>query len=276
MKSPIIPALSAMAIALSACVGTPAAYEAAAVKPAEAPKGYLARQTLETLAAAIPAPPLPGSAEEAADRALSQSFRQFENSDRWLLATSHAEVRLPFALQHFDCALNVRFDPDRNLAPVTTRLLHKLFEDGEAASTIVKLRAHRARPVGDDADRLACQNVSPAGRASPSYPSGSATVAAAYGHAMAAIAPEHADAAIETGHQIAFSRAICGMHYPRDVEVGEQLGKAVFEAASQSPEFQADLALARAEIEGLRRTGATNPGCAAERQALARTVAAAR
>ncbi len=256
---------------LTACVGTPAAYTPKAVETDPAHKGYPSRSDLQALADLVPPPPASGSEAEATDRALSATYRVLENTDRWLMATSHAEVRSPFALQHFDCTLGVRFDPAENTAPTTARMMQRLFEDAEAASTIAKLRAHRARPVGDDPNREACQRVSEAGRASPSYPSGSATVAAAYGEAMAVIAPEHAGAARETGHQIAHSRVICGMHYPLDVKTGETLGKAVFEQASASPEFQTDLALARQEYAALKATGKTNPGCAAERTSLLQT-----
>jgi len=263
--------MASFSVVLGACVGTPAAFEPAAVSTDPAHHGYLTRSELQHLADAVPPPPPTGSQVEAADRALSASYRVLENTDRWLMATSHAEVRSPFALQHFDCALGVLFNPAENTTPASARLMQRLFEDAEAASTIVKMRAHRPRPVGDDPNREACQRVSDTGRASASYPSGSATVAAAYGEGMAAIAPDHAEAARDPAHQIALSRVICGMHYPLDAQTGEQLGKAVFERAAITPGFQADLALARQEYVSLKASGKTNPGCAAERAALLQT-----
>jgi len=59
------------------------------------------------------------------------------------------------------------------------------------------------------------------------------------------------------------------MHYPADVAAGEAVGKAVFAEAATTPMFQADLAAARLELAQVRATGLTNPGCAAERAALA-------
>lgn len=264
--------VASLSALLSGCVGTPAAFEPKAVAADPAHHGYLSRSDLQLLADVVPPPPAAGSEAEAADRALSATYRVLENTDRWLMATSHAEVRSPFALQHFDCTLGVRFDPAQNTTHATARLMQRLFEDAEATSTLVKLRAHRARPVGDDPAREACQRVSRAGRASASYPSGSATVAAAYGEAMAAIAPEHAQAARETGHQIALSRVVCAMHYPLDAQTGEGLGKAVFDRAADTAEFQADLALARQEYAALKASGKTNPGCAAERSALSQNL----
>ena len=257
---------------LGACAGTPAALEPKAIAQPAASHGYLDRAALQALADAVPAPPVAGSEQALADHAASQALRRFENTDRWLLATSHAEVRPPMALQHFDCALGVRFTPDENLAPATARIFQKLFEDAEGASTIVKLRAYRARPVGDDATREACQTVSPAGRASASYPSGSATVGAAYGAAMAVISPDDAQASRRIGNEISISRAICAMHYPHDVKSGLALGEAVFEQARLSPDFQRDLSEARAEIIRLKASGKTSPACAAERLALSQSV----
>jgi acid phosphatase (class A) len=118
-------------------------------------------------------------------------------------------------------------------------------------------------------DRPACVRITEAGRRTPSYPSGSASVGAAYGEAMAAIDPAHAAAAREIGHQIGVSRVVCAMHYPQDVAAGETLGRAVFAEAAATPAFRAELDALRAELADVRRTGLTNPGCVAERAALA-------
>lgn len=257
---------------LAACSGGPAALEPQTIETVATTHGYLDHASLQALADVVPAPPLAGSAIDLSDKAASLALRRFENTDRWLLATSHAEVRSPYALQHFDCALGVRFTPDENLAPASARILHKLFEDAEAASAIVKLRAHRSRPVGDDASRQPCQTVSAAGRASASYPSGSATVGAAYGAAMAVISPDDATASHRIGNEISISRAICGMHYPQDVRTGMKLGQAIFDQARLSPDFQSDLVEARAEIIRLKASGKTSPACAAEQLALSQSI----
>ncbi len=62
------------------------------------------------------------------------------------------------------------------------------------------------------------------------------------------------------------------MHYPLDAQTGEGLGKAVFDRAADTAEFQADLALARQEYAALKASGKTNPGCAAERSALSQNL----
>ncbi|WP_368925315.1 PA-phosphatase [Brevundimonas vancanneytii] len=259
------PALASAAL-LAACAGTPAALRPEAARPADL-AGYLDEATLVRLADAVPPPPAPGSAEDQDDKARSARFAALEDTDRWLLATAHAELRPPLALQHFDCALNTRLDPAA--VPQLTRLMQRLFNDADSAAERVKARAHRSRPVGDDLQRNACQRLTEAGRRSPSYPSGSSTVGAVYGEAFAAIDPPHAEAARRMSDELGRSRLVCGMHYPRDVAAGDALGRAVFRAAVAQPAFQADLIAARAELAAVQATGARNPGCLAETRALA-------
>lgn len=259
---------AATAALLTACAGTPAALRPQAVQAAvPETKGYLSGSLIQALADAVPPPPAPGSPTDLADKARSAQFKTLEDSDRWLLATAHAELRPPLALQHFDCALGVRLGAA--VTPNLNRLMQRLFDDSDAAAERVKARGFRARPVGDDPERRPCQRVSEAGRKSASYPSGSSTVAAVYGEAFAALEPQHAAEARRTAQEMGLSRLVCGMHYPSDVGAGEVLGKAVFEAAAARPGFDADLAAARAELAAVRATGLASPACAAERLALA-------
>lgn len=261
--------LIAVAALLSACAaGTPAALrpEAAQAAVPEA-KGYLSGSLIQTLANAVPPPPVVGSPTDLADKARSARFKALEDSDRWLLATAHAELRPPLALQHFDCALGVRLGSA--VTPNLNRLMQRLFDDSDAAAERAKARGFRPRPVGDDAERRPCQRVSEASQKSASYPSGSSTVASVYGEAFAALEPQRAAEVRRIAHEMGLSRLVCGMHYPSDVAAGETLGKAVFDAAATMPGFDADLAAARTELAAARATGLTSPGCASERVALA-------
>lgn len=232
-----------------------------------ASEGYLAPDALDRLAQDVPPPPVPGTAAYQADIEQSQQYRAFEDTDCWLLATAHAEVRPPLALQHFDCALGVRLGDAET--PALNRMMVRVFHDADAVAEQVKARAHRARPVGDDPDRRACQTLPATSRAGPSYPSGSAALGVAYGEAFAAVAPDRAEAVRRIGHAVGVSRLVCAMHYPSDVAAGEAIGRAVVAEIVATPAFQDDLPAARAEVEAARLTGRTNPGCAAERLALA-------
>jgi acid phosphatase (class A) len=268
----VVVSVLAVAALLSACGTTPygepaGAPTTAAPTPQPVLAGYLTEARLTRLAEAVPAPSADGSATQIADRALSDRYRALESSDRWLLATAHAELSPELARQHFDCALGVRFSGTQT--PRLNAVLGKILHDANEAAETAKARQFRPRPVGVDMTRPACVRISEAGRRSPSYPSGSASVGAAYGEVMAAIDPAHAAEARAIAHQIGVSRIVCAMHYPDDVAAGEALGKAVFAEAAATPAFKAELDAVRAELADVRRTGLTNPGCVAERAALA-------
>lgn len=229
--------------------------------------GFLGDEAIAQLTDTVPSAPTVGSVSDLADKVASAGFVALENGDRWLLATAHAELRPPLGLQHFDCALGVRLGSAET--PALDRVMARIFHDANSAAERVKARQARLRPVGDDPNRRACQTLTPAARRSASYPSGSAAVATAYGEAFAALEPDRAEAVRRIGHEIGVSRLICAMHYPTDVAVGERIGRNVAARAVATPAFQADMAAARAELAAARRSGLTNPGCAAERAALA-------
>lgn len=248
------------------CAGTPAALTDAGGRPAG--EGYLSDAELQALVATIPAPPAPGSMRALEDIERSDRFRTLEDSDRWLLATAHAEIRPPLALQHFDCALGVRLGSAET--PVLNRMMGRLFHDVDAVAEAIKALHKRPRPVAVDPARRACQTVSDASRASSSYPSGTSALATAYGETLVVMAPDRGAAVRSIARSIGESRLVCAMHWPSDVAEGETVGFAVFaRIASSVPAFDADLAAARVELDRARAAGLTNPGCAAERAALA-------
>ena len=252
------------------CLAAPACADGSAPAPQMVPpvaEGYLSPPELEALAASVPPPPAEGSDEARADVAASERLRALEDSDRWLLATRHAELRPALALSHFDCALGFRLTAAESprLVALLTRVLH----DADEAAELAKARMPRSRPVAVDSGRRACQVLSEAGRTSNAYPSGSASVGAAYGAVMAVLAPDRAEAVDRIGHEIAVSRMVCGVHYPSDVVAGEALGRQLFDALTGSSAFIIEAAAARVEVEAARAAGQTSPSCAAERAALA-------
>lgn len=264
--------LSLLACALVGLAGCASTDEAKAPFPMASATvgqgpGYLLEDTHRRLGEAVPPAPVTGSVEDRADRAQSDRYRALEGGDRWILATAHAEVRAPYAFAHFDCALGTRLNERQR--PALQALFDKLLHDADEAAEIAKARLARPRPVADDPERRACQRLTDAQKQTPSHPSGSATVGAAYGEVLAELVPDRAAEVRASGEQIALSRVVCGMHYPRDVEDGADLGRAVAAAVIATPAFQADAVAARAELAAARAEGLIHPGCAAERAALA-------
>jgi acid phosphatase (class A) len=67
---------------------------------------------------------------------------------------------------------------------------------------------------------------------------------------LAELRPEHASAILVRGREFGDSRAICGVHYMSDVEAGRLYAAAVVARLHADPQFQADLAASRVELDG--------------------------
>lgn len=190
-------------------------------------------------------------------------------SDRWWLATAHAELRPPWAAQHFDCALGTRLA--ERPRPALTRMMGRLTAD------VVALARQRLARVGAAAGSRPfeaveglepCERTTAASRAAPSSPATGAVLAGAYGEMFAALAPDAAGPVRRTAREVGWSRAVCRMNWPADVEAGLELGERLFETAASQPGFATDLEAARAELAAARAEGLASPACAAERRAL--------
>lgn len=254
------------ACAPAAVAPPPPVAVASAVQAATGP--YLDAATLERLGRETPLPPAAGSPEEAADRAALAAFRVGDNSPRWTLAQTHNEISPRLALGHFDCPLNARLSQEP--PPALTRLFARALEDVSASARVAKGRVFRARPFVDDPEVQTCIRVDETYRTNSSAPSSHATAGIVYGLILADAAPDQAEALGRLGEAFGESRLVCGLHYPADVEAGQALGYALFEAIRATPAYQADLAEARRELAEARALGRTNPACAAERLALGR------
>ena len=223
--------------------------------------GYLETGALDSVVAGVRAPPpapsfWPGDLQPAV-----------EGKDRWWLATAQAELRPPEAGQHFDCILGTRLAGRPR--PALTRLMTRLLADSEVVTRRLGELHPRPRPMAVHPGLETCQRADAATRESPSWPAAGAVAGAVFGEMFAALAPDQAEALKERGRDIGRSRSICRMNWSTDVEDGHRVGRRVYVSATEAPDFLVDLDAARAEIVAARAEGLTNPGCAAERRALA-------
>lgn len=247
------------AAALAACALLGACATGDGPAPMAAPQGYLDADAIRSLADGAPAPtpwtiadPLPGE----------------PGTDRWWLATAHAQLAAPEAAQHFDCALGARFA--QKPRPALTRLMNRLLLDADSLTRLLAERSPRPRPIKAIEGLEPCQRVNDAIREGSSWPAGGAVVGSAWGEMFATLAPDRAAEARRIGREIGLSRAVCRMNWPGDVADGAALGQRLY-AEEGSPAFAVDLEAARAEVAAARAEGLTNPGCAAERLALGQT-----
>ncbi|MBX9803887.1 MAG: PA-phosphatase [Caulobacteraceae bacterium] len=228
------------------------------------PPGYLTAREISSMAVlSIPAISSPAASDLALVHAVPPG------TDRWWLATAHAELRPPEAAQHFDCLLDSRLTAHPR--PALTRVMSRLLADAETlVQAMVPLTPvpPPKRPVALIAGLEPCQRLTPEARAASAWPAGGAIVAGAYGELFAALAPDRAEAARRMGREIAWSRAVCRVNRASDIEAGIDDGIRLFTRVSAQPEFKVELEAARAEVAAARAEGLTHPSCAAERRAL--------
>jgi acid phosphatase (class A) len=223
------------------------------------PAGYLPAGALDSLAL-VPAPPATGSAAEAADAAAFRDSRKLEGSARWKQAIAEDRIFPPAGMGHFHCALGAKVD-EKN-APVLTTLMTRVVMDAVAVADPVKKKYARIRPSVSDTASTICLPRGQNDAASGSYPSSHAVAGWSWGLILAELAPDRATELLRKGREFGENRAICGVHYPSDIDAGRILGSSMVARLHAEPAFRADLDKARAEVAAAR-TAAPASGCAA-------------
>lgn len=232
-------------------------------------KGYLERQQLPDSLALLAPPPAADSAAQAADLAVYRATRALRNTPRWAQAAADDNLKFPRAADVFSCALDLPIS--QQATPHLNMLLRRSLVDTGLSTYAAKDHYKRQRPFA----ALKEGTCAPASEAAlvkdGSYPSGHAALSWGWALLLAELAPERANALLQRGQAFGQSRVICGVHWQSDVDAGRLVGAAAIARLHADETFQAQAALARAEIRQARAQGHKSPlNCAAEAQALGR------
>ena len=231
----------AAALALAACAtAEPAPQPAPAAQPvqATAPERNPAVQVDATIF--VPPPPAANGALELAERAV---VRGPWSAERRAQALEDNAID-PFAA--FDSVLGPDFT--RANFPATFTVLDRAGRAAGFAGDPVKVVYRRPRPFLSDSAIVPCIPNDERLRASFSYPSGHAALGWGWALVLAELVPSRADAIIDRGRDFTWSRVVCGVHYPSDVEAGRTVGAAAIARLHADPDFQREFAAARAEL----------------------------
>lgn len=191
----------------------------------------------------IPPPPAANSDLEIAERAI---VRGPWSAERRAQALEDNAID-PFAA--FDSVLGPQFNGAS--LPATLAVLDRAGRAAGFAGDPVKFIHRRPRPFVADSSITPCIPDDERLRASFSYPSGHAALGFAWGLVLAELVPSRADALIERGRDFTWSRVVCGVHYPSDVEAGRTVAAAAVARLHADPDFQRQLAAARTELAAL-------------------------
>jgi acid phosphatase (class A) len=215
----------------------------------------------------LPPPPVAGSPLAAADAAIFRETRKLVNGPRWQLAANDDKIGHKALLGDFGCATGL--DLAAVDAPALSRVLTRSRADIFALVRVAKDAYKRPRPYVELEGPL-CVVPTDALTASGSYPSGHAATAWVYALLLAEIDSEHADAILLRGRAFGESRVVCGVHYASDIEAGRLTATALVAELHGAPQFETDIASARAELFSLRGRGQTAPAaCEKEDTSLA-------
>ena len=229
-------------------IGAAAAAALALAAFAQEPQGYVEAGSVDAVQVVGP-PPAAGSPAEAADVAAYKAAAAGADTPRWRQAAEDDALDMPVVLKRYACALNADLDPAR--APATVRLLTRTMADADHISRGAKTTYNRPRPFAADDPAAPLCVVIPAerrARTSSTYPSGHATLGTIWGLVLIQLAPDRAGEIAARTRFFIESRQVCRLHYPSDLRAGERLGGVIFARLQASPDYQADLAAARAEI----------------------------
>lgn len=197
---------------------------------------YLPKGEPNAIALLAP-PPLPDSAEQAADlqevRAVSRAASEND--------IALAETETKFTTFTFAPEIGPFFQPGK--FPKTELFLHNVRADAATVVDHAKDYWRRPRPYRVD-PTLANGKL----EKSFSYPSGHSTESMVLGLVLADLFPEHREAIVGEARNIGWHRVEIARHYPTDIYAGRVLAQAIVRDMKEDKTYQRDFALARAEL----------------------------
>ncbi|MBE7218451.1 MAG: phosphatase PAP2 family protein [Caulobacteraceae bacterium] len=268
MPITIVAALASAAV-LQGAPGAPGA-----VKAPPLAQGYLSPGEFDVSKVVEPAP-RPGDPRYDTDRAIFRATRALQGTPRWALATSDADYSAPALMRDFSCAAGAELTPQS--APLTLALVRKAGIDTARQTSHAKDLFQRARPFLIDKGPI-CEPAADLydykrRHWSYDYPSGHSTWGWTWALVLTALAPDRAQPILDRGRAYADSRFVCGVHNESAVEAGMLSASATLALVSTKPAYQADLAAARRELAGLRRSAPPPAaGCAVQAGLVAERV----
>lgn len=209
-------------------------------------KGYLPMDALPNSLALLPAPPAPGSAAFAADEeAFAAALKAAP--DRFQMAASDADLGWPHMVASYEAILGAAVSGPGT--PHTAMLIRRALIDAGLSSYRAKMHYQRNRPFAMKKVASCTPTDEAALSKDGSYPSGHAAIGWMVALVLTDLAPDKMDPLLQRGYDFGTSRVLCRAHWKSDVEAGRLMAAATFARLQSDPVYQAQRALARAEMQ---------------------------
>ena len=187
-------------------------------------------------------PPLPGSAEQAAD--LNEVRAVYHAATSNEMAAAYSEKK--FSIFTFTPVVGDFFQP--NNLPKTTAFFEKVQLDAETVTDLGKNYFHRPRPYTIDTN-LANGKL----EKSFSYPSGHSTESMVIALVLVDLVPDKHDAIIARARNIGWHRVEIARHYLTDIYAGRTLAQEIVREMKTNADFQKEFAEVQAEIAAAQK-----------------------
>jgi acid phosphatase (class A) len=182
-------------------------------------------------------PPLPGSAEQAADMAAVVAAFHSASSNDFAFAFSEKK----FSIFNFTPAIGTFFQPGK--FPKTEAFFERVQKEAETITDAGKDFWKRPRPFMTDTN-LAIGKL----EKSFSYPSGHSTEGTVLALVLADLFPDKQDGIMEVSRNLGWHRVWIARHYPSDIHASRAYAQAIVREMKKSPKFQSDFAEVKIEI----------------------------
>jgi acid phosphatase (class A) len=229
----------------------PAAAMAAAMTPSprsKVPPGYLTGKPPVDVLKLLPPPPAPGSAQDIADRTIYATSAAGIDGPAWNAAKRQLNPTSPDFMGQLSCALGTKLSPETT--PTAMAMIARAGVDFIVPMDGAKKFYKRPRPFTTDRG-AACDPASADGVGAAlgyAYPSGHSGIGWLWALVLSDAAPANAAAIRDFGIATGNLRIACRVHWLSDVAYGRVLATAIYQRIAAEPEYQADMARAKAEI----------------------------
>jgi acid phosphatase (class A) len=201
---------------------------------------YLSTSHLDPIALLAP-PPLPDSAEQAADMAETIAVHNVCTTNEEALAKAESK----FFIYSFTPAIG-EFFQSTNL-PKTDAFFRRVLKETKSVTDTAKNYWQRPRPFVANPSLISADPEKSFG-----YPSGHSTRATVDALLLAELVPDKRDEILAVGREIGWRRVLGASHYPTDIYAGRVLAQAIVRELKSDPDFQRDFAEVKGEIAAAR------------------------